>query len=199
MQTEEGGQPSGYAIRRIYQSDMMNPYNGPYDSRKTISAENDILYGKSKIEVGENRRTRMAEMHGQTDPNRGRAETWYNQLSSTIQPRQTISTALLNKTDEEATIRAPDRINSLVALRPKRAAAYGDSIEPKLFPSRNRMTSAIGGNPPSRISDLSHQFFTAEYGDLLAGGMCKVVSEPVTSNCCVSGDSKLCLSFPTCP
>ena len=123
MQTEEGGIPREYVARSIYQSDMMNPYNGWRDNREIASAENDILYGGSQIEVNGNKRTGKAGMHDQTDPNRGRGETWYSQMSSMTHPLKATPTARLNNREEEAMIHVPDLTSSLVVLRHTQEAA----------------------------------------------------------------------------
>ena len=86
MRTEDGWPPGEYVMRRTYQIDVMNPYNGPYANRLLINAENDIMYGKIQIEAEEGNRNGKAEMHGPTDPNRGRDEAWRNKRIPTEQP-----------------------------------------------------------------------------------------------------------------
>ena len=68
MPTAEGEPPTGYVPRRIYQSDMVNPHNGSYAKRKIISDGNNILYGKSQLELQENMRAGKAEIDDLTDP-----------------------------------------------------------------------------------------------------------------------------------
>lgn len=86
LRAEDGEIQREYVLRRIRHGDVMNSYIGSYANRKTIDVENVALYGRSQIEVNENNRTSMAEMHDQNGPNRGIYETWYNPLSTMIRP-----------------------------------------------------------------------------------------------------------------
>ena len=136
--------------------------------------------GGSQIDVAENKRAGKAEMHDQTDPSRGRGETWYNQLRRMAHPPKAIATARPNNREEEATIHVPDIINSLVVLRRAKEASYGGDIDSTIRPTSNREMSIICDNPPSMLIDLSRLFVTTAYVYFLSGGRYKVAFEPAT-------------------
>ena len=72
---------------------------------------------------------------------------------------------------------------------------FKKEIDSKYMPSTDRKTSSLYDNPPPRLGDLSHLFFTSEYDAVLSGGRYREVFEPVAMDCSLSGSSNLCLSF----